>query len=230
MKYSIIFTIICLAWFLGGTLNLSNWPPLWWDDGWTMNVARNWVEFGHYGQMNVGVPAPPGLSAAFSGVIPVSLSFKLFGIGAWQTRLPGVLFVFASLALLSRLGLLLYNQRVALVVLGVLLLMSGFGQLHPLQVGRAVLGEMPMLFFLLAGWSCLLGALAARTWLLVPAMLFWGLGIDAKSQALPFWMASLLLPFIAAQWKGWRREALILISSAVGGLWEVSCLLLIKSC
>jgi 4-amino-4-deoxy-L-arabinose transferase-like glycosyltransferase len=139
-----------------------------------MNVARNWVEFGHYGQLNAGQPAPPGLSAAFPVVIPIALSFKVFGIGAWQARLPGVLFLFSSLVLLTRLGFLLYNQRVTLAVIGVLLLMSGFGQLHPLHVSRAVLGEIPMLFFLLVGWSCLLGALRVQTWLLVPAIFFWG--------------------------------------------------------
>lgn len=225
VRFPLLFLLICLAWFLGGVLNLSRWPPLWWDEGWTMNVARNWVEFGHYGQMNAGQPAPPGLSAAFPVVIPVALSFKAVGIGAWQARLPGVLFLFASLLLLSWLGLLLYNRRVSLAVLAVLLLMSGFGQLHPLQVGRAVLGEMPMLFLLLAGWSCLLGALNGRSWLLLPAMLLFGMGINAKSQALPFWLASLLLPLIAALWKGWRREALILASS-IGGGWIVAMLLL----
>lgn len=167
--------------------------------------------------MNAGQPASAGLSAAFPVVIPVALSFKVFGIGAWQARLPGVLLLFASLPLLSRLGLLLYNQRVALAVLAILLLMSSSGQLRPLQVGRAVLGEMPMLFFLLAGWTCLLGALAGRTWLLVPGVFFWGLGLDAKSRAFPFWLAPLFLPLIVALWKSWWREALILVCGAGGG-------------
>jgi len=202
---------------LGGILYLDRWPSLWWDEGWTMSVARNWIEFGHYGQMNAGQPAPPGLSAAFPVVMPLALSFKLFGVGTWQARLPGVLFLLAALGLLYYLGLQLYNQRVALAVLLVLLLMSGIGQLHPLPVGRAVLGEMPMLFYLLAGWTCLLGALTGRTWLLLPAMLMWGLGIDAKSQALPFWLASLVLPLVLAIWKGWIRETLLLIAGMGGG-------------
>jgi len=219
VRNSIVYLGLCIIWILEGILFLDRWPSLWWDEGWTMNVARNWVDFGHYGQMNAGQPAPPGLSAAFPVVMPVALSFKLFGVGTWQARLPGVLFLLASIGLLYYQALRLYNRRAAWAVPLVLLLMSGIGQLHPLPVGRAVLGEMPMLFYLLAGWTCLLGVLSGRTWLLLPAVLMWGLGIDAKSQALPFWLASLILPLAVAVWKGWRREALLL-AAGLGGGWQ----------
>jgi hypothetical protein len=31
-----------------GLLRLIAAPLLWWDEGWTLTVARNWVESGHY--------------------------------------------------------------------------------------------------------------------------------------------------------------------------------------
>ncbi len=34
---------------VAGLLRLVAVPPLWWDEGWTLTVARNWVESGHYG-------------------------------------------------------------------------------------------------------------------------------------------------------------------------------------
>jgi hypothetical protein len=29
-------------------------PPLWWDEGWALTIARNWVESGSYGPLRSG--------------------------------------------------------------------------------------------------------------------------------------------------------------------------------
>ncbi len=33
--------LLAVALFLAGTINLESTPPLWWDEGWTLSVARN---------------------------------------------------------------------------------------------------------------------------------------------------------------------------------------------
>src|SRR5215203_4023431 len=73
-----------------GLWNLAG-PALWWDEGWTLSVARTWVERGHYGRLLDGQLAPPGLEASFTVTAPIALCFRLFGVGIWQGRLFGVL-------------------------------------------------------------------------------------------------------------------------------------------
>jgi hypothetical protein len=185
-------------------------PAAWWDEGWTMSVAQNWVRYGHYGRLLDGRPAPHGLEAAFPATALVALSFRAVGVGLWQARLVGVLCTIAALTLLWMIARRLYNRATAWATLGTLLLLSAHPQLHPLIIGRQVLAEMPMLMYLLAGYLACLAALRGRTWLLALAMLGWALGICAKAQALPFWLLSLLLPLLAAlYWRQWRMAGLL---------------------
>lgn len=185
--------------------DLERVPPLWWDEGWTLNVARNWVELGHYGQLLNGQPAPPGLSAAFPTVASVALSFKLLGVGIWQGRLPGVLYTIATLMLLYFLARGLYGSRVAISTLVMLLLIARDSFLHPIFVGRQVLAEMPMLFYLLAGYASFLLALRRSVGFVVLAIAVWGVALITKVQVVPFWTASLCMASLGAlfsrQWK-----------------------------
>src|SRR3954452_10513417 len=79
---------------LVGLWNLAG-PGMWWDEGWTLSVARNWLERGHYGRLMDGQLWPPGLEASVTVTTAVALSFRLFGVGIWQGRLPGVVFLVA---------------------------------------------------------------------------------------------------------------------------------------
>src|ERR1041385_1891173 len=45
------------------TVSLDSVPPLWWDEGWTLSVARNWVETGRYQRLLAGHLVPHGLEA-----------------------------------------------------------------------------------------------------------------------------------------------------------------------
>src|SRR2546422_8856901 len=136
--------LLAVALLILGLINLDRTPPLYWDEGWTLSVARNWVERGHYGRLLAGQPAPPGLEAAISVTGPVALSFYLFGVGIWQGRLVGVLFMLATLGMTYYLARLLYDRSVAVGTLMALLLLSTHPPLHPLFMGRTVLAEMPM--------------------------------------------------------------------------------------
>jgi len=176
--------------FVAGTINLESTPPLWWDEGWTLTVARTWVESGHYGRLLDGEPASPSLAAAFPVIAPVALSFRLLGVGIWQGRLVGVFFTLGALALIYYLACRLYDRSVAIWTLAVLLLMS---PIHPVVAGRQVLGEMPALFYLLAGYACFLSALRKSPWFMPVAVGLWAIALNTKAQVLPFWTASLVI-------------------------------------
>src|SRR5262249_46450932 len=137
-----IWPLVALLFMAAGLWNLDG-AAVWWDEGWTLSVARNWVERGHYGRLLGGQLAPPGLQAAFPVTAPIALSMRLFGVGLWQGRLFGVLCLFVALALIYYLALHLYSRPIAFGTLAVLLLTPMHPFLHPLLMGRQVLAEMP---------------------------------------------------------------------------------------
>lgn len=194
-------------------------PPLWFDEGWNLMVARNWVERGSYTQLLDGQPVRPTLlSTGLPAIAPIAASFRLLGVGPWQGRLPGALFVAGALALLYYLAARFYNRGVATATLAVALLMStGQLQLHPVLIGREALGELPAVCYLLMGYACLASGWWKRRsgWLL--SMVCWGLAVDTKALMLPFFVLSLLVPLAAAargsRWKDARRLGAALLGS-----------------
>ena len=162
-----------------------------------MSVARNWVELGRYASLFDGRPIPPSmLNIGFPAVAPIALSFRLFGVGIWQGRLPGVLFTFGALCLLYHLALRLYDRKIALGTLFVVVFMSGKLELHPFFMGRYAEGEMPAVFLLLAGYDIFLSWRRCPLLILPLAALFWGLAAATKMQVLPFLVAGLAVPII----------------------------------
>ena len=178
---------------------LEEIPPFWFDEGCVMHVARNWAELGRYVQLLDGRPIPPSmLSIGFPAVAPMTLSFRLFGVGIWQGRLPGVLFTIGALCLLYHLARRLYDRKVALGTLFVVVFMSGGLDLHPFFMGRQAEGEMPAVFLLLAGYDTFLSWRRCPLLLLPLAALFWGLAAATKMQVLPFLAAGLAVPIVLA--------------------------------
>jgi hypothetical protein len=190
-------------------INLESAPPLWWDEGWTLSVARNWVDLGHYGRLLEGQPFSAGLQATIPVTGSIALSFRILGVGIYQGRLAGVVFTLATLALMYHLARRLYNDSVALGMLSVLILMSPHREIHPLLMGRQALAEMPALFFLLAGYACFFTA-DRSLWALLWSVLFWSAALITKLQVLPFWLASLLLPLVLVLVrKNWKQVAML---------------------
>jgi hypothetical protein len=68
-------------------------PALWFDESWTLSVARNWLDSGEYARLLDGkfVSASP-MAHSISVTGPVALSFHLLGVGVWQGRKPGAIF------------------------------------------------------------------------------------------------------------------------------------------
>ncbi|MFZ6027527.1 MAG: ArnT family glycosyltransferase [Chloroflexota bacterium] len=196
-------------------VNLSLVPDFWWDEGWTVNVARNWVERGVYGQMLNGELRPPGLSASFVNVIPIAVSFRLLGIGLWQARLVTVLFSFLALLMLFLLTKRLYNSTVGWGALFVVILMTPHMATNPVYMGRQVMAEMPLMFYLLLGYYAFSRVSERPGWGLL--MVFsWGVALDCKLQPLPFWLVSLLLPLVLLLWRRERRLAAWLALGLIG--------------
>ena len=189
-------------------------PRVWFDEGINLSVARNWSETGFYGQFKNGSPAAPDLlSTGMPVIFPIALSFRLLGVGPWQGRLPGALFVVLALGLSYYLGCRLYNQKTGLVTVAVQLLFSATNLfLHPVLLGRQALGELPALAYLLAGYACLSG-MSRRSRLLLPlGAIFWGLGVASKPQFLPFVVVSLLFPLLLLALRRDRRWLLLALS------------------
>lgn len=198
-----------------GLWNLAG-PPMWWDEGWTLSVARHWAEDGHYGRLRDGVPVGPGLEASFTTTIPVGLTMRLLGVGVWQGRLFGVLCATAVTLLLAALAARLYDRRIAIATVVAVLLLSIHPQIHPLLQGRQVLAEMPMLMYMLAGYLCLWWALAGRWLAVLPAALLFGTAWVSKGQTGPFLVASLVTPALVALLCRRWRVAGILVATAIG--------------
>ncbi len=200
---------------LGLLVHLETAPAVWWDEGWTLNVARTFVERGVYARLLNGEPAARGLEAAFPFTGLVALSFQMFGIGVGQARGVSVLFTLASLPLLYGLGARLFNRKVGLASLVVLFVFSMHPQTHPLVMGREVLGEPMMLFLLLAGYLGLWSVLRGQSWLFPLVVGMWAVALITKAQSLPMWTASLCVAFgVALIRKSWRQAAWV----AVAGL------------
>ncbi|MDP9131598.1 MAG: hypothetical protein M3M98_00490, partial [Nitrospirota bacterium] len=197
--------------------------PLWWDEGWTLCVARQWVETGHYGCLLEGRPAPPLLAGHFPVVASIAAGFRLFGIGIWQARLVELLYAFAALGLLYYLTAELYSPKVALGTIVMVLFFPVNWEMHPLIIGRQVLGEMPMVCFLLAGYVCMLLVERHVAWL-GGTVGCWGLALFTKLQVRPFWILSLAVPILLSVWRReWGMAGLL--GSAAAGSWAVFSLL-----
>jgi hypothetical protein len=206
---ALLFLLIASASLIG----LDRYPPVWWDEGWTLMVARNWVEQGHYGLYQDGLPRDAGLAGHFPMVALVSLSFRLFGVGVWQGRLPAVLASLGTLALLYSFSYQWWGRKVALgTVIACLLLAAP--QVNIINIGRQTMGEIPALFFLLAGYACLdLAFKHNRFWLLATTA-FWGICIAIKTQPLPFWIVSVIFYTLACLIRRqWRNSGWVVLST-----------------
>ncbi len=225
--------IVLVIIFVSGALflliyHLNNWPAVWWDEGWTLDAARNWVETGHLGHNIDGLLVPPRIPVRFPIVVPIGISMKILGVGIWQGRLPGIIFTILALCLTYYLSLRIFNRKVAIASVVLLLFLSPFN-LNTIVIGRQVLAEMPMMFYLFAGYAFLLMALTGSSlWGLGAALLF-GVSIHAKLQVPPFWVISMVMAAWSAISYQQRRSLAIIGGVSAGSFLTAAIILIIQN-
>lgn len=207
------FAAICFLLFY----QLDNWPSAWWDEGWYLDSARNWIQHGHIGHYLDGQPIPPRIPVRFPVLVPTTISMKLFGVGIWQARLPVAILTIMALALYGYISTILYNRKTAIVALLIVLILAPL-DLNPLYLGRQIWAEMPMMFYLLAGYTLIWLAISRNPWWAVGASLSFGIAIHTKLQVPPFWIASIILAILVAAKLKQNTKIRILLSIAIGSV------------
>jgi 4-amino-4-deoxy-L-arabinose transferase-like glycosyltransferase len=177
--------------------NLTDFPLTWFDEGSHLHVPKTLVRYGVYadyssdGFRHYG----PTVGVGPTVMLPVALAFQLFGIGLLQARVVMALYLLAAIAAGFFLARRLGGPRLAWVATALLVVTPG---IDLLEYGRQVLGEVPGLFFTLAGFLVWFTAWEkARLLRLLAAGLLFGLAMVTKNQYLLILAPTLLFAWVA---------------------------------
>lgn len=199
-------------------VQLDATPAIDWDEGWTFDMARNWVERDFYGRELNGRPAPPGLEASFPVVSTVALAYKILGVGVWQGRVPAAVTMVSAMALFFWLARRLWNTQVAVATLVLVVLLGPHPRANAWWMARQMFAEPLMILAILGGFAGLLLARSHSQWFLVLAILSWGTALFAKTQAQPF-VALTLASMVFLNLLNYRRaEAFRMLGVAAGAI------------
>lgn len=199
---------------------LNRYPAPWFDEGFRFNAGRLLADTGVFGSRSADGTIPFDVSLT-SGPLEVGLvaaSFKAFGVGVFQGRLPFALLSLLALFLVARIGRDTFGAPAGLLMALTVAAMPPVGEVGFLLTGRQALSETPAMAMLLLGLWLLVRAWAGgRTRWAFAAGAVCGLGILSKSQFAIAILPSLVLVG-AARWhlrlESWRR-AIAPIAGAV---------------
>ena len=177
--------------------NLQNYPLTWFDEGSHLHVPKTLVKYGVYADYSSEGFRFYGPTVGIGPTVflPIAAAFKAFGIGLIQARIVMALYLLAAVYCFYRLSLK-FGPSVFALTATILLVVSRGTAL--LEYGRQVLGEVPGLFFLVAGlivWF--------NTWQkpklvrLIFAGLLLGLSTVTKNQYLLVIAPALLVTWVA---------------------------------
>ena len=162
--------------------NLGTNPRPWHDEGSYLSLAKTLVQDGVYavrsseGYQTFGAVQSVGPTV----LLPIALSFKLWGVGLLQGRMVAAIFLLLTLGIFYAAGHALFGRRPALFAVILLLASPAVGFL---LYGRPAFGEIPALGFLLAGWFVWArGVRGSRPWHYPLAGLLIGAAMVTKSQ------------------------------------------------
>lgn len=215
-------SLIALLYIVICSLSITR-QPLGFDEAWDLQASSNMAERGSYASFGSLYGGPdkvldPHLSTGPTTMIPVALSFELFGTGVVQARVVIMLFYLAAIALISWYVFERTKSGYALVAPLLLLLVAS----QPVNFRLDILGELP-------GVACALGSLIAwhRKKLLLAGLLA---ALAALSKMILFFLiiaGSIILAVrLIRSWKN-KRPVLLdagrwLIGAAVPMLfWEL---------
>ncbi|MCR4405879.1 MAG: glycosyltransferase family 39 protein [Anaerolineae bacterium] len=210
--------------------NLTDYPVTWFDEGSHLHVPKTLVRFGVYADYSsegfryYG----PTVGVGPTVMLPIAAVFKLFGIGLLQARLVIVLYLLAAIYVFYRLALVLGDHRLAWVATALLITSRGVSLI---EYGRQVLGEVPGLFFTVAGLGLWLATWEKASWRRLGLVgLLLGLAMVTKNQYLLVLVPTLGLAWLAnlVYYRTAPHRIFIvpgLISVACFALWQIYMIL-----
>jgi 4-amino-4-deoxy-L-arabinose transferase-like glycosyltransferase len=226
----IITTVVSVVLLFLALYNLTGYPLTWFDEGSHLHVPKTLVRFGVYADYSsegfryYG----PTVGVGPTVMLPITLVFQLFGFGLLQARLVMVLYLLATIYVFYCLANRLGNQQFAWVATALLVASRGVSLL---EYGRQVLGEVPGLFFVLAGFLVWFANWEKASWRRLGLVgLLLGLAMITKNQYLLVlaptlglaWLANLVYYRTAPQ-----RTFIIpgLVAGACFALWQIYMIL-----
>lgn len=207
---------------------LTSFPEPWFDEGSHLHVPKTlithgvYADYGSEGFRYFG----PSIGIGPTVMLPLAAVFKVFGIGLLQARVLMAIYLLAAIAAFFFFARKLGGERIRFAWFATAILI-GSQTIALFETGRQVLGEVPTLAFLAAGWLMWLKAENASGWrqLLFTGALF-GLAAITKSQT-----ALILIPALFVVWllnliyyqRLPQRHFLVPLVMTVGayGLWQV---------
>ncbi|MCS6828884.1 MAG: glycosyltransferase family 39 protein [Caldilinea sp.] len=188
----LVVAVVALFVFFLFFYNLTDYPKTWFDEGSHLHVPKALVTMGVYadysseGLRHFG----PTIGVGPTVMLPIAAAFQLFGIGLLQARLVMALYLAAATLLMFLLARWLLGLRSALVATALLLTMPAIGTV---EYGRQVLGEVPGLAFMAAGFLLWFTRWQrSRLWELTLVGALLGLSVVTKYQYLLVLGATLL--------------------------------------
>jgi hypothetical protein len=212
-------TLIFLSFY-----NQPYYPTTWFDEGLTLQGAMNLARYGQYAMRSsegFRVLDQPLLANGPGVVLPITVIYKLFGVGLIQARVFMSIFLVATVLVFFATVNQLFGFAPALLSSFFLLALPQEGIL---LLGRNALGLVPSLGYFFGGFYLWLKAIEHDNWLYtIVAGALWGIATVTKGQYL------LLIPMLLlvglADWfyykkKIYRKVFLVLLLIAISlGIW-----------
>ncbi len=209
----ILATIVFFSFF-----RVTQSPPFGFDEGWAVQVATNIADHGADGlQFSPGDIQHVSVltSVGYTLIYVQAFWFKFFGAGIFQARILMALYMIGFAILAFVLLRRLYGNGIALAALALLVTFPPF-----YAFGKAVAGEVPLLFFLTLFLLCFNLAMnnpRRKLFWLIAAGLSAGLCVVTKTMALAF-APVLVVGGIIAYKKGlvtWKEIGIVAICAAI---------------
>ncbi|MEK7524462.1 MAG: glycosyltransferase family 39 protein [Patescibacteria group bacterium] len=219
LKFALFLLSVALL-LAASLFSLTGKPPVWFDEGIFLHAGRTLADEGVF-----GIQVAPGrfedLSLVTSGyplLVPLALVVKFFGPSIFSARLMMMFFILGFAALFFLLAKRLYGTYPALASA---LLLASFAPLY--GNGKSVLGEVPGLFYFMAGLLFLhrietgqAGVDSARKRYLYSLLAGVGFGLAASTKPLFLLVAGGVFAAVVVRFQFWKRHLREFLNVGIG--------------